>query len=122
MKNSDSHIWLYAKHWYKVTSYEEDLRIILAHRNGVEPKYITRDIIILILTNIVFPYMTSQKFYELNSMVFLSFRRYEGFTEFEQFLYELLHILCDIKVKESDDEILIPLDEPDYNILPKRED
>jgi len=26
------------------------------------------------------------------------------------------------KIKESGDEILIPLDEPDYNILPKRED
>ena len=42
MKNTYSHIYLYAKCWYKRTNALEDLKIILAARTAIEPRFIRK--------------------------------------------------------------------------------
>lgn len=121
MKNPDSHIILYAKGWYKKTKYEDDLKVILAYRNGCDKKDVSRESIIIVLTKIVYPYLTEYYFREIFIRTFSNFyRSLYKINEFEMFLSELLSILCSLKIKNND-KILIELDEPDYTILPKHE-
>ncbi len=121
MKNCDSHIILYAKGWYKRTNCEDDLKIILAHRNGCEKEHVSRESIIIVLTGIVYPYLTEHYFREISIRTFSKFHQsLYKMNEFEMFLNEMLSILSALQIKNSD-KILIELDEPDYNILPKHE-
>ena len=47
--NDLNHVYLYSKGWYKTGDLLEDLQTILGKRSGIEPKYITKDDIILLL-------------------------------------------------------------------------
>jgi len=124
-KNWDSHIWLYAKYHYKRGNVIEDLNKILADRSGIKAEHIDIKSIFIVLCEIVYPYLS-----EYNFVTFLedSFRKwvdYETTTTLEKVFERLLWILHDVKVKEYVNDkwvILIELDEPDYNILPKYKD
>jgi len=126
-KNWDSHIWLYAKHWYERTDVVEDLKKILADRSGIEVGHINIQFIFIVLCEIVYPYLT-----ENNFVTFLedSFKNtlgleYKTSTTLSKLFERMLWILHDVQTKEKRKgkwKILVELDEPDYNILPKRED
>jgi hypothetical protein len=121
MKNADSHIILYAKGWYKRANCEDDLKAILAHRNECEKEHISRESIIIVLTQIVYPYLTEHYFREISIRTFSKFHQnLYKMNEFEMFLKELLSILSALQIKD-DNKILIELDEPDYNILSEHE-
>lgn len=126
MKNPDSHIWLYAKNWYKKSNVIMDMKTILAHRSGCEPQHIREEDIIIVLTHIVYPYLNEQKLIELAKRTFIPFnyREMKSVYFFQNYIESLLSILNFVQVKEistctGKEKILIELDEPDYTLLPK---
>lgn len=123
MLNPNSHIILYAKGWYRVTNYEEDLKKLLAQRAGIEDwKDISRDSIIIVLTEIIYPYMNQYYLREILERTFVKhFSFDEKYTEFERCLRAILNIIANLQVKDTE-KIIIQLDEPDYSILPEREE
>ena len=54
MKKADAQIFLYAKGWYKITDQIVDLKKILGHRSGLDPKHISNSDISLVLLDIVY--------------------------------------------------------------------
>ncbi len=129
--NADSHIFLYAKGWYKRTNTMNDLRKIYARRNGCEEKHISNRDILNILCSLVFPYLTKSE-HLFNSIILRSFRVKNKFpwppkasntTTVSKLVLQILSVLADMRIKEKlssgDYKILIPLDEPDYTILPR---
>ncbi len=39
--NTYSHVYLYAKHWYKCTDVVADMKILISNRCGIDPEYIS---------------------------------------------------------------------------------
>jgi hypothetical protein len=121
MKNPNSHILLYAKHWYKRGYIIKDMKILIGERSGIEPKYIDQKDIFIVLFGIVYPYIKEEHpLREFLSDIISGFL-YIDQTVFERFIKVCLSVLSNIPVKEGN-KILIELDEPDYTLLPKRED
>ena len=126
-KNWDSHIWLYAKNWYQRTNTIDDLKKILADRSGIDEQCIGIKDIFSVLCGIVYPYLTEYKFFTFLEDSFRNFMDYKLDTTLEKVFERLLWILHDVQTKEKRKrkgkwKILVELDEPDYNILPKRKD
>lgn len=123
MLNPNSHIILYAKGWYRVTNYEEDLKKLLAQRAGIEDwKDISRDSIIIVLTEIIYPYMNQYYLREILERTFVKhFSFDEKYTEFERCLMAILSLIGSFQIKDGN-KVNILLDEPDYSILPEREE
>lgn len=128
--NADSHIFLYAKRWYKRTEVFADLKKIISVRNGCEAQYISDGDVITLLCELVFPFITdAHKFQDF----VLSFFRYKGknysgakiMITPKEIVISLLSVLELVKVKDSSGNIvrdIIQLDEPDYSILPKQDE
>jgi hypothetical protein len=120
-RNADSHIFLYAKNWYKKTNVFEDLRKIYAVRNACKAEYISDSSIVAMLCDLVFPYLTQHTF---RSFI-LDLFRYEKSpykkTASEKIANNFLSRLELTRVKDDAGNILIQLDAPDYSILPKKE-
>jgi len=115
MKNPDSHIYLYAKGWYAREDVLEDLKKILSHRSGIPSEDITFVNILTVLTPLVFKELKlkSYGFYEFLRRISLFSSDIE-----KSLLKELLSILTTVKVKGENNKTIIPLDDPDPNILP----
>lgn len=129
--NGDSHIYLYAKGWYKRTNTMNDLRKIYARRNGCDEKDITDTDILGLLCDLVHPYIAKNE-YLLSSAIGNAFsvrgrllRKASNTTTKSKLALQFLSILANLKIKELSPDgscykILLPLDEPDYTILPRR--
>jgi len=133
MKNSNSHVILYSKSWYKKTDTIEDLKIIYGHRSGIEPRFMSKQKIADNLLRLCYKYV------KLNSYLFADFilsmapdQRWKHFgyeknKDYEFYLSVIercLSFLSILQIKDNDKdgeliEILVPLDEPDYSILPR---
>ena len=125
MKNADSHIYLYAKGWYKRTDIFEDLRVIYSHRNGVKPSDIRDDDILLLLSTLTFLHINNKnQFYDFIRRCFdlasvgPRWSDLKNYIDLKSIIMGLLSILNLTKIKE-DGKVLIELDKPDYTILPK---
>lgn len=122
--NPDSHIFLYAKGWYKRSKNQfDDLRKVLSHRNGVASKHISDWDILEVLGDIVFPFIAinSYKFGELIKDILDPSGYNRRYSLKTKVLMGYLRIINLTQVKE-DGKILISLGKPDYNILPKKVD
>lgn len=137
-KHPDSHLFLYAKHWYKRTDEAEDLKKIYGRRNGIEPEHISDEDIFSWVLRVTFPYIRDG--HHLNEILKRAFILHEEShriifypkiddkISFRSILKRLLANLGDVKIKEIVDrekgiEIpIINLEEPDYSILPRRKD
>ncbi len=121
MKNTDSHVYLYAKGHYKESDLVEDMKKVFGERNAIEPEHITAADITHMLLKIVSPYLkTPHHFREfvLDLHPVNYWRLSRGTYSFDQaVIRKCLSILRMTQVKEGD-EVLIELDDPDPNILP----
>lgn len=139
MKNSDSHIILYAKYHYKRTDVVEDLKRIYSHRNAIDVRYLSTADIASMLFSLYMNLVTDPSF---SMGIILSMENFindlrpdqcwrtgyiwkdnsEGYDIDLAIIYSCLSLLMNIQVKDTEkDKVLIPLDEPDFSILPKNE-
>lgn len=120
--NADSHIYLYAKNWYKRSNNPfEDLRKIYAARNGIEVTLITRPDILDNVACLAYQHIKSEHcFRNLISRMFSKYPSsyYSKSSSDKRCLCALLAIIGNVKVKDDYGNILVPLDKPDYTILP----
>ena len=120
--NADSHIYLYTKNWYKRGNKPfDDLRKIYAVRNGVEAKYISRSDILENVACLAYQHIKSEdKFSELITRMFRKFpySHYTKSSSDKRVLLALLAIIGNVRTKDDKGNILVPLDKPDYTILP----
>ena len=134
MKNSDTHIYLYAKGHYEITDTISDLRIIVGERCCIFPEDVRIVDIYNLLTRMAFQHIIDS----YNTMHFLGEflddinpkNMWRVITKQEDKNYDFtmavieksLSVIRHVKVKDGD-KILLELDEPDRNILPlkKRE-
>ena len=134
MKNSDSHIYLYAKNHYKITDTIEDLKKIIAERCGFNAEDVRIGDIQSILTNIAFKAILKshnpEHFLEdfIISIDPNNMRRVITGQKKEDYDFSLavieksLSVLALTRVRDGE-KVLIELDEPNVNILPlKREE
>jgi len=132
MKNADSQVILYAKNWFKKTDTIEDLRKIYAKRNLMVLEHISDEDIYSMLTHLVFDLCIKDNdinFNHLMSEIFRSemqWHRFTNVTRIRNVIRVYLQMLRLLKVKEASGntitKVLIPLDEPDYTILPRKVD
>jgi len=128
MKNVDSQVILYAKGWFKKTDVIEDLRKIYAKRNGMYLEHVSDNDVYSLLTSLVFNLCIKSKeddypFTCLMEDIFRS-RNSFGTSYVTNKKYAIESMLSMIRMTEvvNEGNILIELDEPDYTILPKKED
>ena len=127
MKNSDSHIYLYAKHHYKRGDIVEDLQKILSKRSALPVECITKEDIILVLSSIVYPEINSKyRFRDLlndilpkNAWIVGGSSKIEENKDIElNIIRKFLSIIAHTTIIGENGKRLIELDEPDSNILP----
>lgn len=118
--NADSHVYLYAKGWYKRSKNSfDDLRKIYAVRNGCDEKYISNKDILEMVAELTFQYIKDEhKFGNFITDIFKNpYCRYKGITSMRKVLNNLLGILSIVQIMTTY-KILIALDKPDSTILP----
>ena len=130
MKNSDSQIIRYTKHWFERNDVWEDLAVLIAARSGLDPNHIDKNTILRILSMKVQQYCIDTEHenfrleeYNLDILpdncwkigyVVEDGEKYDAFTAI---LYQLMHHLSSTVVKGH-----YELDDTDYTLLPKRKD
>lgn len=130
MKNQDSHIYLYAKGWYKKNNTIEDLGKIIEKRNLLDQP--SKYDIYVILLGIVLDKMidspgTKDKmhtfFADISPDRFFLFDEYpmkrkEDYNFYDAVINKCVCELATASVYDADGNTLLELDEPDPNILP----
>lgn len=120
MKNSYSHIYLYAKGHYVKTDSVEDMKVILGHRSGLGADVIRLIDIVRVLTEVAWKHMTGHKFGEfverLNPELDFPFRKDD--SPAVRTIQACLNSIMMVQVKDIDGNTIFELDEPDSNILP----
>ena len=126
--NCDRHVYLYAKHHYLESKNPfNDLRKIYAVRNGVDKEYITDADILDMVVCLAYQHITNE--HQFRSFVFGCFEGYRNKCPFmvmlksinqKKVLRQLLSVLRFVRVKDDNMKVLIPLDKPDFTILPQK--
>lgn len=126
MENADSHIYLYAKgHYLTSKNPFNDLRKIYAARNGCDAQYISdKDILDSMLTLTYQHIKSEHAFKEFVCYMFRAYRKramipHFGIATKKKLLQQMLSVIGLTQVKD-DKKTLIPLDEPDFMILPSQ--
>jgi hypothetical protein len=123
-RDYDRHIYLYAKNWYKRTDLIEDLKKLLSVRSGIPQEYISTENIVHVLSNITSNYIgtpdKAERFIDdlHHRYTFNKYFINEESSFEETLITTMLSILAFLEVKD----IPFELGEPDYNILPKKDD
>lgn len=132
MKNSDTHIYLYAKGHYEITDIISDLQVIIGERCCMYPEDVSVVDIYRVLTDIAFQhiidsgnttYFLGEFLDDINPKnmrrtLFKSEGEYYDFTM--AVIEKCLSVMRHVKVKDGK-KILLELDEADENILPLKE-
>jgi hypothetical protein len=123
MKNDDSHIILYAKGWYKRNDVIKDMKIILGERGCIEPRHVSPNNIVGVLSKLIFPYVDDKyKFSSFLENILCSYFDFEMHKEpLVKFIDACLSILSKLQIKDNEGNILLELDDPDYELLPEAE-
>jgi len=119
--SSDSHVYLYAKGWYKKNDVIDDLKTILGERSGVEPRHIRKSDIIIVLSNIVWKDMNAARFQTflaniINEPIFPN-REKEDIPVEDRIIEALLRSISLMPVK-SNGEVVVNICDPDPELLP----
>ncbi len=122
--NGDSHIYHYAKGKYLTSKNPfNDLRKIYAIRNGCKAEYITdKDILDMMLTLVYQHIQSEHAFKEFVCNMFKTYKHramlpHFGIANKKKLLRQILITLALTKVWDNG-KVLIPLDEPNFTILP----
>jgi hypothetical protein len=120
--NPNTHIYLYAKGWYKQSNVIDDLKKILGNRSGIEPKYITQKDILAVLLELSFQHIIKSGNPEHSFYTFATYILPEdawkagvkpGDSTIVALVKSCLSILCLTEVNGLDlgkpDETLLPL-------------
>ena len=105
--NPKTHIYLYAKHWYKSTDVESDLRKIMSDYTGLNEKYITTQDIQQVLYSETFSHLSKKNEFANREFVFDVARR--------GIILACLSVLLVAEVES------LNLGKPDSSILPLQE-
>ena len=133
-KNSYSHVYLYSKGWYQKNDAIEDLKVILGHRCGIDPKYVAVETILECLLSLVYKYFISgnngalrfrefmfdcfkYKNWGSNCITSLFVTR-DSITDGETVILNCLGKISIVEISDIEDG----LEDPDYSILPQSED
>jgi hypothetical protein len=117
-ENYDRHIYLYAKHWYKVTDRYNDLKIIVAKRCGLDAEHVSKEDIIQVILPIVEKYVKLSEF--VINLLPSNTRFRDNLTIEDNLLNECLITLSLTEIKDSSGNYLpgMNIGDPDPNILP----
>jgi hypothetical protein len=134
MKNSDSHILLYAKGWYKKTDIIEDMKILVAQRYFWNKEDCTIDNIVSCCINLIYRYCILNQpehiaCYNFHNIfedlkpdnIWKCGYASRSYTYNEAIIRKTLSMLSIVSV-QKDGIKLIELDEPDEKILPLNQD
>lgn len=118
------HVYLYAKYHYRRTDFLEDLRLIFARRNAIEPRYVYDGPIVGMVLEIVYPHIRGEhQWGEIIGRI-LEIQPWETTVDpvslhdlFNRTLGALLGVLSMVKVLDEGRKIL-ELGEPDPGLLP----
>ena len=121
--NTYRHWYLYCKNWYKKTDIVEDLKEIQSNWSGIDKDHISEYDVLQIILDVVWPHI-------VNKYQFIAFmdNQLEGNTRFIGGTPEDGHIKRVILSAKSMismasvETISGELGEPDYSILPKKDD
>jgi len=121
MKNYESNIYLYAKHWYKRHNIINDLAIIYSHRNGIDMVDIDESVIAGNILTLIYNHINCErdfcKFVDEvapSNWYFRKMYKDEEYTYEKAIIYYCLSILSITKLSD----IKNGLDRPDNTILP----
>ncbi len=124
MKNTDSHIYLYAKGHYQRNDVIKDMKKIITERCNIDAEYITIDDILSVVLPIAYKHIKNNEYKFID---FISNLKPQNLWKYgpakeENFdiiiIRNCLSVLSITQVKEKDGKILIELDEADSHILP----
>ena len=128
MKNSNSHIYLYAKGHYLSKVMMDDLQVILAQRNAVDSVYLQDHDILQIILGITVPFLQKKDAHMLEEFLLrlspTQNWRYDWKSRgpvptFEEVLVSrCLLVLQQTEVFDGKGNAIIPLDPPDPLLLP----
>lgn len=124
MKNYDSHVYLYAKGWYKEYDLIHDLKVIYGLRNGIDPEYISINNIMDCLLRLTFKHIMNSEYHLLEFIADISPNAFKR-RFFKEVVYDFnvaviekcLSILSNTKVSDIPEG----LDDPDPSVLPLQE-
>ena len=134
MKNSDTHIYLYAKGHYKETDTIEDLKKIIAERCAFNAEDVSVRDIQSILTSIAIKNILKshnpEHFLEdfiisidpKNMWRLVTNQKIEDYDFNLAVIEKCLSVIRHARVKDDDGNRILELDEPDRNILPLKMD
>lgn len=124
MTNPDTHIYLYAKKWYKRGNVLDDLKKIISKRSLIEEQFINNTDILDVLLSIIFDEINKsgnpQLFFKNFITDSLPCNRWrvgckQNVSQLEAMIKSGLSFLYTCSVKD------LNLGEPDYSILPSSE-
>ena len=124
------HVYLYAKYHYRRTDFLEDLRLIFARRNAIEPRYVCDGRIVAMLLHITYPHIRTEYQWDKIIGYILGLNLWQTTTDpvslhdlFNRTLGALLLELSEVKVLDDGGNRILELGEPDPTLLPPaRED
>lgn len=122
MKNTDSHIYLYAKGHYKEGDLIEDLQKVFGERNAIDPECVSAEGIMQMLLTMTQPHV-NDSYHFRDFVVDLHPSNHWKFSSKSTYIFEhavirkCLSVLAMTRVLDGD-KVLIELDDPDPGILP----
>ena len=123
------HLLLYAKGWYQRGNVIEDVKKILGHRCGIDPKHMPNRDVWEQLVSAFLEYCDDEC--EIGGLLLEMFRPLAGEGEplsfwsdlstFERMIHLILMRLGNVKIIGAEGKAILCLGEPDPNILPLSE-
>lgn len=113
----ERHIILYTKGWYKKTDLIDDLKVIIDRFCSIDVEYLNVDSILYWTQKTYFKVFNKQQI-EFQFGYLFYFKKQHTPETFIQFI---CNRLANITVR-IEDELILDLGEPDYNILPRARD
>ena len=123
------HIYLYAKGHYKRTDVIEDLRKILAERNALEPEDVAKFVILNVVSKLAFNEIKNDDRFQKLIEEFFTYvpdtdgktRLYSEDTTLIHVINRMLAILANVSVLDNNKNLILNLGNPDFKILPKKD-
>lgn len=120
--NQYRHWYLYCKGWYKKTDIIEDLKVIQSHWCGIEKVHLTEYDILSVMMTIVHKHIHSKNdFFRFIDNSLKGNVRFVGGSENDDQIRRMILSAKSIIGMAKKEDIDGELGEPDFNILPKRE-
>jgi hypothetical protein len=117
-----NHVILYSKGWYKRTDTIEDLKTLISKLCGIDREYESLKDIAYVVTEVFIRVHTKDQIERFfNDVIFSNVYFNESFSR-EYIIKRMIGWIGCMQVMEKDGEHIINIGEPDYTLLPPKDD